>query len=149
MAIIFTFCAVIVGCLMPIQASINTQLSRMIKFPLMAAFISFGVGTIVLGAATIIYQIPISEYRKLINVPPQLLFGGILGAIFVGSTIFFIPRIGATQMIGAFVTGQLLMSVIIDHYGLFGVEQLSLSINRVIGVFLLFVGLLLVIKKSS
>jgi transporter family-2 protein len=52
-------------------------------------------------------------------------------------------------MIGAFITGQLLGSVIIDHYGIFGFQIYPINFSRIVGVILLFAGLLLVVKKPS
>jgi transporter family-2 protein len=56
---------------------------------------------------------------------------------------------GATAMVGAFITGQLLGSVIIDHFGLFGLQSYTLNYSRLMGIFLLFAGLLLVVRKSA
>jgi bacterial/archaeal transporter family-2 protein len=79
----------------------------------------------------------------------HLLLGGVFGAIFVGSSLFFIPRMGATAMIGSFISGQLLCSVVIDHYGLMGMNTHPVSLTRVVGVILLFAGLFLVIRKNA
>jgi transporter family-2 protein len=82
-------------------------------------------------------------------VPPHLFFGGVLGALFVGSSVFFIPKMGATSMIAAYITGQLIGSVLMDHFGLFGLSVFPITLTRLAGLFLLFVGLFLVIKKSA
>lgn len=141
--------AVVIGAMMPIQASINAELSRLIQNPFMGGLISFMFGTLALGIIVLSRGIPVEEFKKLVHAPPHLFVGGVLGALFVGSSIFLIPKLGATTMIGAFITGQLLMSLAIDHFGLFGVPQNAISLTRTLGVFLLFAGLLLVIRKAS
>lgn len=149
MLLILIIIATLIGCLMPVQAAINAELTRFIKFPFLAAFISFFIGTLTLLLIMIFQRVPMDEIKKLTTASPHLFLGGMLGALFVGSSIFFVPRIGATTMIAAFVTGQLLMSVIIDHFGLFGIPVLEVNLSRLIGVFLLFVGLFLVVKKAA
>ncbi|MGE3608760.1 MAG: DMT family transporter [Bacteriovoracaceae bacterium] len=149
MIYLLLFIAILVGSLMPIQAGINTQLSRLIQNPFLGAFISFSTGVITLGALLLIKGFPHQEIKRLGLASPHLFLGGVLGAIFVGSTIFFIPKIGATNMIASFITGQLIMSILIDHFGLFGAPVQTLNMYRIVGVFLLFAGLMLVVKKST
>jgi transporter family-2 protein len=56
------------------------------------------------------------------------------------------PRIGALATIALLIAGQLVMGVVIDHFGLFGVERISISATRIVGVVLLSVGALLVLR---
>lgn len=141
--------AVVVGSLMPVQAGINAQLTRYLQNPYLTATISFTTGSIALFILTLFKGVNFEEIKRMSTVSPIFYIGGILGAIFVSSTIFLIPKMGATSMIAAFITGQLLMSVLIDHYGLLGLSVTPISFTRVLGVILLFVGLFLVVKKSA
>ena len=142
------FVAVVIGCLMPIQASINGELMRFTQNPYLAAFISFATGTVTLFFILLAKGFPLEEIKKLPTASPHFFMGGAMGALFVVSSVFFVPRIGATMMIAAFVTGQLLMSVILDHYGFFGLPLNPVSLQRIVGIILLFSGLFLVIKKA-
>ncbi len=146
MIIALAFTAILIGCLMPVQAGINAQLTQALKNPFLAAFISFFVGAVALFILSIFQSAPFSELKRLPSFPPYLLLGGVLGALFVGSSIALIPRLGATTMMASFVTGQLIMSLVIDHYGLFGLAQHPLSMVRVAGVGMLFIGLSLILK---
>lgn len=141
--------AVFVGLMMPVQAGLNAELTRLLNHPLIGAFISLVTGSIALFFILLIQGFPFQELKRIGEVPPVLFFGGILSALFVSSAIFFIPRMGATSMIAALITGQLLMSVVIDHYGLLGLASYPLNLTRVLGVFLLFAGLFLVVKKGA
>jgi transporter family-2 protein len=89
------------------------------------------------------------EVRRITQVPPQFFLGGLLGAIFVGSSLFLVPKLGATAMVGAFITGQLMGSILIDHYGLLGLAAQPVTSSRLFGVILLFTGLLMVVKKGT
>lgn len=141
--------AVIIGTMMPVQAGLNAELTRILKHPYLGAFISLTSGAIAVLILVISKGIGTSELKRMSEVPPHLFLGGILGAVFVGSSLFLIPKMGATPMIAAFITGQLVGSVLIDHYGLLGLTPTPLSATRVLGVFLLFAGLFLVLKKNA
>lgn len=141
--------AVIIGTLMPVQAGLNAELTRILRHPYLGAFVSLTSGAIAVLILVLTKGIGLSEIKRFSEVPPHLYLGGILGAIFVGSSLFLIPRLGATSMIAAFITGQLLGSVIIDHYGLLGLTATPVSITRIFGIVLLFAGLFLVIKKNA
>lgn len=141
--------AILIGTLMPIQAGINAELTRFLRHPYLAAIISLVTGATALSLILVFQGVPALEFKRLLETPPRLFLGGILGAIFVSSSMFFIPRMGATAMIAAFVTGQLLMSIVIDHYGLLGLNSQPLSLSRLVGIILLFTGLYLVIRKTS
>jgi transporter family-2 protein len=141
--------AIVIGALMPMQAGLNAELTRFLKNPFAGAFVSLSVGSIIVGLLALIQGSPLQDLKRLISAPPHYFLGGILGAIFVGSSLYFIPRMGATTMIAAFVTGQLVMSVIIDHYGFLGLTSYPATFHRILGIILLFVGLFLVVKKPS
>ena len=144
----FVALAVLIGTLMPVQAGLNAELTRFLKHPFLGAFISLSVGAIVVSVL-VLANGGFGELKRIGQVPVHLYLGGILGAIFVGSSLFLIPKMGATAMIAAFVTGQLLGSLVIDHYGLLGLSQNPVTLSRLLGVFRLFAGLFLVIRKNA
>jgi bacterial/archaeal transporter family-2 protein len=144
----FLIVAVIIGLLMPIQAGLNAELTRYLKHPFLGAFLSLTIGAIAVSIL-VIFNGGFSDLKRMSITPPHLYLGGLLGALFVGSSLFLIPRMGATAMIAAFITGQLLGSVIIDHYGLLGLTATPVNMTRILGIILLFTGLFLVIKKST
>lgn len=140
---------VLIGALMPVQAGINAQLTRLVQHPYLGALISFTIGTLVLSLVTLIQGFPSESLKRLTEAPPHFFLGGLLGALFVASSIFLIPKMGPTIMIAALITGQLIMSVIIDHYGLLGLPVIPVNPIRLLGVALLFVGVFLVIRKNA
>ena len=73
--------------------------------------------------------------------------GGGMGVVVVLSITVVTPRIGAAATIGLLIAGQLAMGVVIDTYGLFGVEKVALSWPRILGVLLLATGALLALRR--
>jgi transporter family-2 protein len=144
----FIFIAIVIGALMPIQAGLNAELSRYLRHPYLGAFLSLSVGALAISVLLVLSG-GLGGLKRIPETPPHLLLGGILSALFVSSSMLLIPKLGATGMVGSFITGQLLGSIIIDHFGFLGLNQHPMNLTRLIGVFLLFVGLFLVIRKAS
>ncbi len=74
--------------------------------------------------------------------------GGGMGALVVFSITICAPRIGATATIGILIAGQLAMGVVIDRFGLLGVEQVELAWPRILGVLLLAIGAALALYRA-
>ena len=126
--------AVLVGLALPLQAGINSQLRTHIGHPLWAAFVSFSVGTCVLALMLVVSRVGL----------PMAGWIGLLGATFVTSAVVLAPRLGAATLVAAVVAGQMVGSLLLDHYGVVGYPQHPLSIERVIGVILVMTGVALI-----
>ena len=74
------------------------------------------------------------------RAPAWMWLGGVMGLTIVFTITFAQPRIGATATIGILIAGQLVMGVLIDRFGLFGVDQIAISPVRLAGVALLGIG---------
>ncbi len=71
-----------------------------------------------------------------------------MGVLVVFSITVCAPRIGATATIGVLIAGQLAMGVVIDRFGLFGVERVELAWPRILGVLLLAIGAALALYRT-
>ena len=143
---ILTSIAVLIGGLLAVQGSINSQLGSYLKHPLQASFTNFLVGTIALLLMNLILRTEIPKANVLTQVPIYLFFGGILGAIFVSSVVILIPKIGVATMLGATIGGQMIVASIIDHFGWFNVSPQPISIGKIIGIACLIIGVFLSFK---
>ena len=74
------------------------------------------------------------------KTPAWMWIGGLMGLTVVTAITFAQPRIGATATIGILIAGQILMGAVIDRFGLFGVDQISISPARALGIALLGIG---------
>jgi transporter family-2 protein len=70
--------------------------------------------------------------------------GGLLGAFFVCASIVLTPRLGTATTVGLFLAGQVIASIIIDHFGLFGITVQPASLPRLLGALLIIVGVAVV-----
>jgi bacterial/archaeal transporter family-2 protein len=82
----------------------------------------------------------IGGLHHVTRTPVWMWIGGLMGLTVVTAITFAQPRIGATATIGILIAGQLVMGAVIDRFGLFGVDQISLSPTRLIGIVLLGIG---------
>jgi bacterial/archaeal transporter family-2 protein len=140
-AVLLTACA---GGLIAVQAPINAGLGKSTG-SLPAALISFGVGTIAL-AAVVVLSGKAGGLDSAFEVSWYYLLGGLLGAVYVTNALIAVSVIGAGGVAAATITGQLTASVLIDRFGLFGLDEVALSPERVIGVALLLAGTVLVVR---
>ena len=74
--------------------------------------------------------------------------GGVFGFIIIAAAVLVFPRLGAAYAIALMVLGQCLAAMIIDHYGLMGMEQSPATLQRAIGAALV-VGGVVVFRLSS
>lgn len=144
MKIIYTFLVLLVGSLLAIQGSINTQLTSYLKHPLQGALVNFTVGFLCLVALNFIFRTQLPDWDHVRTAPWYLFLGGVLGSIFVSSVIFFIPQIGVTTVLAAAIAGQLIAATIIDHFGFFGLAVHPINTGRIAGVLLLLGGIFLI-----
>jgi bacterial/archaeal transporter family-2 protein len=129
---------------LPLQALINAALGRQTFGPVFAALVSFGVGTVVLLLWWSLAR-PGFSLATLAKVPWWAWTGGIIGAIYVASATLLIPRMGAAPLICLVVLGQLIGSLVLDHYGVLHARQ-PIDATRVFGTLLVVAGVLLVVR---
>jgi transporter family-2 protein len=143
MALAFLVLAFAAGGALPVQAGINSRLAGWVGGPIRASMISFAVGTLVLLLLALVATRGLAHTDKLDQVPWWAWLGGAVGAGYVASTVAAAPRLGALNLFAAVIFGQLLCSVLLDHFGVLYREH-SLSLGRVVGVALLGAGVALV-----
>jgi transporter family-2 protein len=144
--IVYVFMGLLAGAVMPAQAGINYKLRTFLGDPVLAAFVSFLVGTVALAALALTQRTPLPAWHDMARAPWWVWIGGFMGAYVVGSSVVLAPRLGATAMLALIVAGQMLASVAIDHYGWFGYRVDPVNLRRVLGTLLLVTGVWLVVS---
>jgi transporter family-2 protein len=138
------FCA---GITITTQAGVNSQLRFAVNNLWVAAFISFFVGTLVLGLFIVSTKQPIPSIGQLKAIELYKYAGGLLGAFFVSAIIFAVPKIGSANVFALVIAGQLFMGLLYDHFGLLGFPQNSINWGKLMGVLLMISGAYLINKK--
>ena len=139
--------AMLVGVVLPVQSGVNAQLRLNLGHPLLAAFVSFAVGTIALLGLNLALRTPMPSSDTFTRVTWWHWIGGLLGATYIYLAIVLAPRLGAATLVAAIVTGQMVTSLILDHFGLIGYPQQSLTPARAFGALLVIGGVLLIQRR--
>jgi transporter family-2 protein len=137
----------LIGAILPVQAIVNTRLGRQIGGPLMGSLMSFLVGLIflfllILGTNSSSFQ----QLRGGSGVSWYFWSGGILGAAYVGYITWINQQQGVALTFALVVSGQIFMSLLIDHFGLIGSQVRTITLEKIIGALLIIAGLMLIKK---
>ena len=142
MFFVYLIIALAAGVALATQSAINTQLAKaMSGEAVIATFISFAVGTIVLF---FIAWVKTDLWGNLSAIPSQpwwKLIGGVLGAVVVFTTVLLAPKLGITAMLFFIIVGQLITAATIDHFGLIGMPIREVNITKFIGLIIVAFGL--------
>jgi bacterial/archaeal transporter family-2 protein len=143
---LYLLLAVVAGAMMPTQAAINNKLAGVVDSPILAAFVSFFVGTVGLFVYVLATGQPLGNLASIKDAPPYTWVGGLLGAFFVTATVVLVPRIGVAMAFSLIIAGQMLITLVIDHFGMLGVPVKEISLARVAGILLITGGVVLIRK---
>ena len=136
-----------IGAILPVQAILNTKLGKQAGGPLMSALLSFFVGFVCLLVLNLVTNYSAFGQLKPYSVTPWYVWlGGLIGAVFVSGIILVNQRQGMALTFALVVTGQIFISLVIDHFGLFGSVVQPASMQKIIGAVLIVAGLLLIKK---
>lgn len=141
---LFLLMALLAGISVPTQAGINAQLGLWTRSPVLAATVSFAVGTLTLILYALATRIPLPSLATAGNHPWWVWIGGALGAFFVTATIILVPKLGATTMVTTVLAGQMVASLLLDHFGGLGYPLHPISLGRIAGVLLVGAGVWLI-----
>ena len=136
--------ALALGILLPVQAGVNAQLRTVLGAPLAATLVSFLVGTAALALAAAGGRIPLPLGSAFATSQWWHWVGGLIGAVYVAGAIVLAPRLGAATLTAAVVTGQMLASLVLDHFGWVGFPVHEMSPQRLLGAGLIIAGVMLV-----
>jgi bacterial/archaeal transporter family-2 protein len=143
--VIWIALAFVAGAFLPIQGGMNSQLAKTGGSPVHASMISFAIGV----CSLIIYIMITSQdvsWRGLKDAPAYAWAGGILGAFYVTVIVFAFSKIGPSLTFGLVVAGQLLISMLMEHFQIMGAQQQPISLGRIAGM-LLIIGGVIMMKK--
>ncbi len=139
--LLLLFLALVAGAIMPLQAGLSVQLGKSVQQPIFAAFVSFLVGTVVLLIYLILVKFDFSSLTNTKGLSPFVWTAGILGAFYVTAVIVLAPKLGSALTFSLIVVGQIVVSLIFDHYGLLGMPMKSINWQKILGVSFLITGL--------
>ncbi|MFW6753493.1 DMT family transporter [Pseudomonas sp. 22082] len=136
--------AVFAGAVVPFQSAININLARGLGHPLWATFTSLVVSVLVLLPVIIVLRLPLPSLAPLGKLPLWMWTGGAFGVCFVALAVVLLPKLGASGFLALALAGQMITSIVLDHFGLFGLVEKHLTLPRLFGAVLLMAGVALI-----
>ena len=126
-----------VGLQVPVSGAMSAKLG-----PMATSFI-IHLGGALLSAVLMIFMGGIN-LREVNQLPKPFLLAGVSGVVLYLTLAFTLPRVGGTVSVALLILAQLVIGLLVDHFGWFGMPQHSMNLARVAGVALLVAGAWLV-----
>lgn len=131
--------ALLIGVISAIYLPMNSSVSRYLGSPLTASISFYFVALI---TSILIFAI-FGEFETIYNikiVPPYLFLTGFISAFIVLGITFLIPILGARKMAILAIAGQLLMAMIVSHFGVLESPEDPITLKKIVGASLLILG---------
>jgi transporter family-2 protein len=136
--------ALVAGAMLPLQAVINARLGRALGSSIWAASVSGAVTTIALVVLGFAVTRALPRTAGVAELPWWAWTGGRCGVLALAGMTATAPRLGAAAMIALVVTGQVVFSLLLDRFGLFGLVAHPLTPQRMLAAGLLLTGAILI-----
>lgn len=134
--------AIVTGAVVPFQAGANAVLGRTLGHPLWGTVLSLCVSFACILPVMALAKVEAPVLSNLAQAPRWIWIGGIVGVVYITGALMLAPKLGAAGFIMAAIAGQMLASIIIDHWGLVGLPQKPVSLSRLAGLGLIILGLI-------
>ncbi|ACU57762.1 DMT family transporter [Chitinophaga pinensis] len=146
MKIAWLFVVFLCGAILPLQGGLNAKLSRSISSPIYASMICFIVGALAMAVYVPFTKETFSWQLLKGSDIKAVLGGGLIGAVFITASMMALPRLGMALTFGLIVAGQVIISVLLDHFNILVAEQHPVNIWRGLGMLLIIAGVAVVEK---
>ena len=117
----------------------NSSVSRYLGSPLTANITFYFVALV---TSLVIFSI-FGQFETIYNiksVPPYLFLTGFISAFIVLGITFLIPVLGARKLVILSIGGQILMAMIVSHYGILESPEDPINLRKIVGASLLILG---------
>lgn len=137
--------AAFAGAGLAVQSGSNAVLGRMLGHPMWASFWQFAAGTVLIVLMMAMLRVPMPAFSATAAAGPWWIWiGFVTGSFFVVAALGLTPVIGVGGFIAALVAGQMIASLVLDHFGLVGLAVRPVTMARAVGAMLIVAGVLLI-----
>ncbi len=137
--IVFLLVAAVSGVSMAIQGSINSALGKIVGLWETTLIVHL-TATIAVSVILFAFNLGKGSFLRAGEAPWYYYLGGFLGILITYGVVITIPKLGAAVATTAIIVGQVGMAALVDHFGLFGLQQIPFTWLKFVGLVLLAAG---------
>ncbi|RNC29329.1 MAG: hypothetical protein AWM53_00682 [Candidatus Dichloromethanomonas elyunquensis] len=130
--------AALSGVAMALQGTFNSQLAQKTSL-LSSTFLVHILGTLTAVIVLLLWKVPVLRHKWL-QIPWYLYLGGILSVVIIALVALSISKIGVCNTTTAIIIGQVGAAVLIDHFGILGVQRITWNPWQILGLTLFAAG---------
>lgn len=145
--IIFFIIALIAGISMAVQGSLNSVLGKIVGL-WEATFVVHIIATFLVAVIIFVFNLNKGSFSSLSEAPWYTYLGGILNVMILYGVVISIPQLGVANATAIIIVGQVTTAVLIDHFGLWGLETIPFHWTKLVGVVLLALGAKLLLNTG-
>ncbi len=147
-ALLYPF-ILVAGLLQALGNSMNAQLRSRLVNPWLAATVSFLPVVFIFATLFLVMPVPLPTLDTLGRMPWYAPFGGVAGAVAVFGGLAFVDKVGAGPFNGLTITGNILTSLALDAFGLFGLSGSGFKPLPWLGGLLMVGGIVLIARSGA
>ena len=132
--------ALLAGAFIPLIGILNARVGRALGEPIYATVIVFFVAILIALLVSVIFGKNSLTTQNLLSLAPFDFGAGLIAAFYVISATVLALKIGVANFIVMAVSSQILFSLMIDHFGLFGAPIKPVDLTKIFGAGLLLLG---------
>lgn len=137
--LLYVLLAVFIGAIISVYFPMNSLVSRYFGSPI-TANLSFLL--VAFLTAIMIFALfgDVRTVREIKNIPPYLFLAGAISAFMVLGTTFLIPKLGARKLFILMIAGQIIMAMIVSHFGVLESPKDPVTFKKLVGAVILVCG---------
>lgn len=144
-AILAPFLIIFAACLTPFQPLVNAKLSQHVDSPIWVTFISFASGTVIILIIGLILN---GKFMALETEGLKwwMFVSGAIGATYVTLSLIAVPYLGAATLAVIGTSTVLIVSGVLDHFGVLSETAHPINLQKLCGMILLAVAAFITMK---
>lgn len=137
----YYFLALIGGIALSMEGAIGSELGGTIG-ELESSFYIFAIGSVLFGLILLFFGQ--GSLLKMSEVPRWQLLGGFFGITYLTIIFISVPYIGVGTAMLAVIIGQMIASIVIEHFGWLGSKRFRINKERILSILCMIIALVLV-----
>ncbi|MGG0903233.1 DMT family transporter [Bacillus subtilis] len=133
--------ALLAGAALSFEGAIYAELGKTIG-QIETSFYNFFMGSIIMGLLWLFFGK--GELSYTLKAPKWSLLGGVMGVVYLISIVVSVPFVGVGITMVAVIIGQLVMSMVIEHFGWLGSKKTRVNKEKIFAVISMIIALILI-----